>query len=391
MTDVHGFIWEHRDESPATLALSAKKYPDLPMSHIARQVDALQKIQRKIPSWYQPGLHFPVAISLEQASSEATARFKATLCAGSRGADLTGGLGVDAYFMSQQFGSYDFVEISPEISTAAAHNLAVLKAQNITFHHQTAADFLAQQPALFDWIYLDPARRNDQKGKVFQLADCSPDVLALKNTLFTKSRSVLLKTAPLLDIRLAMTQLQQVSAVWVVEYESECREVLYRLEPIPCALETVPIKAVVLNHSGAVMLSFQTTFAAEKAAEIQFSQPLKFLYEPYPSVLKTGAFKSFAQQFNLYKLQINTHLYTSSALVTNLPARVFEVLQVCAYDVAAIQKVVPGGKAHITTRNFPENADQVRKKLRLKDGGDLYLFATTDMSGKKAILVCQKA
>ncbi len=390
MTELQRFIWEHREDDPVKLALSAKKHPDLPIAYIARQIDSLSKIRRKIPSWYQVGLEFPVAISLEQASSEATARFKAALFSGTEMADLTGGLGVDASFFAGQFEQVHYVEKIPEIFNAAQHNLVALGVKGLQFTQGEAEDFLASSKQRFDLIYLDPARRDDRKGKVFQLADCTPNVLEIKDLLLQKSPRVLIKTAPLLDIHQAVQQLKNVSKIWVLEYEGECREVLYLLEKEAPEPATIPINAVSIDHSGAAIHSFVFTLEAEQDAMVANALPGGFLYEPIPAVLKAGAFKSFAKQFGINKLHPNTHLYSSDVLVADLPARSFRIDAICKYDKKAVAHLIPNGKANITTRNFPESTAEVRKKLGLKDGGDTYIFACTNCDGGKILIICSK-
>lgn len=390
MNDLKGFIWEHREDDPVQLAMSAKKHPELPVSYIARQIDALGKIRKKVPSWYVPGLQFPVPLSLEQASSEATALFKSRLFGGAAMADLTGGLGVDSFFFSQSFAQVFFVEKETEILEAARHNLGVLGRNNIRFEGVSAERFLHDLGQPLDLIYLDPARRNDRKGKVFNLDDCSPNVLGIKDLLLEKSAGILLKTAPMLDLQQAVLSLKNVSKIWVVEFAGECREVLYLLErnlPDPGA---APIECVTLDAGGRAVQTFEFSWQEEQAAAVTFSPPLDYLYEPGPAIMKAGAFKSFATRFGLYKLHPNSQLYTSNALHPT-PARRFRIEAVCKYEPQAVRKLIPEGRANISTRNFPDSTEQVRKKLGLGDGGDYYLFATTGMDGKKLILVCKKA
>lgn len=389
LSPIQEFIWEHRNDDPHQLALSAKKYPQIPVAEVAAQVRALQKIRLKIPTWYQAGMEFPLAISQEQASSERSARFKAGLISGKKMADLTGGLGVDSYFFARKFESVTYVEQNAELLAAVRHNFGQLGVENVHFEHSTAETFLAGTEELFDLIYLDPARRDERKGKVFQLADCSPDVLKIRDQMLQKAPKILIKTAPLLDLRLAAGQLGRVTRIWVVASEGDCREVLYQLERATMPLDEIPIEAVALGEPGEQRFVF--SWAAEQQAELLVSKPLNFLYEPNPAILKAGAFRSFSQQFGLFKLHSNTHLYTSAELVQALPARSFVIERVCKYDRKAVQACVPGGKANITCRNFPENPDQVRKKLGLSDGGDLYLFAATDAENKKVVMVCRKA
>ncbi len=388
LTAFQDFIWQHRDDKPRQLALSGKKFPGIPILEVAGQILALQKIRHKIPAWYQPGMEFPLALSLEQASSERTAQFKSSLFSGKKMADLTGGLGIDAFFFSRQFESLVYVEQNAELLAAAQQNFAQLGVTNVQFVHNTAEEFLANTATEFDLIYLDPARRDGQGGRVAQLADCSPNILALKDLLLKKSPQVLLKTAPMLDLKLAAEQLQTLTKIWVVASEGDCREVLYLLERAAVTTNDIPIQAV--NLLEAETQVFEFCWAREQQTEPRFSAPQNFLYEPNPAILKAGAFRSFAQRFELAKLHPNTHLYTSGTLVPNLPARTFAIDQVCKYDRKALQAAVPTGKANITCRNFPENPDQVRKKLGLADGGEVYLFAATDADNKKIVLVCRK-
>jgi len=387
LTPLHQYIWQHRDDDPQRLALA--KHGEHAPAVVAAQVAALQKLKRKVPAWYQPGLYFPAAISVEQASSERTARFKAALFSGEKMADLTGGLGVDTFFFAQRFAASIHVEQNAELSRAVQQNFGQLGTTNVQFVCDTAESFLEKNTAAFDLLYLDPARRDGAGGRVFRLEDCQPDVLKIKDLLLRTAPRVLLKTAPLLDIRLAMEQLKVVSNVWVVAVDDECREVLYLLERQSPPLNEVPITAVHLLKDGTVQI-FQTSLKEEQQSEVSFAAPQQYLYEPNAAVLKAGAFRSFAARYGLSKLHPNTHLYTSAEYTTHIPARVFEIEAVCKYDRKAVQAFIPKGQANIATRNFPDRPEQVRQRLALRDGGEVYLFAVTDVEGRK-IVVGRKA
>lgn len=384
------FTWAHRDDDPAALALQKPPVPGWSMPDIARQVEALRRIKTKIPAWYRDGLMLPSGVPLEQCSSEATARFKAALFSGQRALDLTGGLGVDTYFLAQSFEAVDYVEQQEALCAAARHNFGVLEQDNVRVHHSTAAAFLeGAEAGAYDLVYLDPARRGDRQQRVFRLEDCSPDVLGLRQALFRLSDKVLLKTAPLLDLQLAMAQLQQVSRIWVLAVGDECKEVLYGLDKNAVFNGAIPIEAVQIKKDGSAT-TFAFDFEAERAAAPPLSPPLQYLYEPHAAILKAGAFKSFAVRYGLAKLHPHSHLYTSEHWQPEVPGRGFEVKAVCKYDKKSVAAWVSGGSANIATRNFPESAETVRKKLGLKEGGAWYLFATTEQSGKKVVLVCQK-
>lgn len=382
------FVWLHRNDDPHQLALSGKQHPGISVGQAAAQVKALQKIRTKIPRWYRSGMSFPYTLSVEQSSSEQTAQYKASLFSGQKMADLTGGMGVDAYFFAQQFESLTYIEQKEELAAATKHNFVQLGCSNVQFETQDALHFLQHTAESFDLIYLDPARRDDRKGKVFQLSDCSPNILEIKELVLQKARQVLVKTAPLLDLRQAVLQLENVVQIWVVAAEGECREVLYLLQKEAPPSDQIPITAVHLRGGSQQVFSFD--WAAEQAAEVRYSPPQTYLYEPNAAILKAGAFRSFGAQFGLEKLQANTHLYTSAVLQPNVPARSFVVEQVCKYDRKTVQKAVPSGQANIACRNFPDNPEQVRRTLGLRDGGDVYLFAATDMAGNKVILIGKK-
>lgn len=383
LSPLHQYIWQHRDDDPQRLALA--KHGQFAPAVVAAQVAALQKLKRKVPTWYQPGLYFPAAISVEQASSERTAQLKAALFSGEKMADLTGGLGVDTFFFAQQFASAIHVEQNVELSRAVQQNFGQLGTTNVRFVCEPAESFLEKNTEPFDLLYLDPARRDGAGGRVFRLEDCQPDVLKIKDLLLRTAPRVLLKTAPLLDIRLAMEQLQVVSQVWVVAVDDECREVLYLLERQCPPIPEVPITAVHLLKDGTTQI-FQTSFHEEQQSEATFAPPQQYLYEPNAAILKAGAFRSFAARYGLSKLHPNTHLYISSAYTTNVPARVFEIEAVCKYDRKSVQAFVPNGQANIATRNFPERPEQVRQRLGLREGGEVYLFAVTDVEGRKIVI-----
>lgn len=386
---IQNFIWTHRLDDPKQIALSGKKFPDIPIAYVAGQIDFLQKIRKKVPSWYQAGLEFPASISVEQASSEATARFKASIAEGESMADLTGGLGVDSFFFSRKLSSVTYVEPNSDLLHVTEHNFQTLGADNVRFVQATAEDFLQNTEEKFDLIYLDPSRRHGQKGKVFQLQDCSPNILDIKQLALERAPRILLKTAPLLDISLAARQLGSVQEIWVVASGDECREVLYMLERTPVAFENIRMHAVNLLRDGEIQ-DFECSPGEEQQAVADYSLPLQFLYEPNPAVLKAGAFRSFATRYGLKKLHPHTHLYTSEQLVPDVPGRSFAVVNVCKYEKKAVQALIPEGKGNVSTRNFPENAEAVRKKLGLTDGGDFYLFAVTDATDKKVVIICRK-
>jgi 16S rRNA G966 N2-methylase RsmD len=358
------------------------------VSYAVLQIESLRKIRDKAPAWFNTRLRFPALLSVEQASSERTALFKAGLFSGRNMADLSGGLGIDSWAFGSRFERVDYAEPDAARAAAAAHNFPLLDRQNIVVHTTDAETFLRRTTDTFDLLYMDPSRRDEQARRVFRLEDCMPNVLALHNVLFSRSNTVLLKAAPMLDISQALKQLQTVTAVWVVSVHGEVREVLYQLASEPGTVEHVPIEAVCL---GAESVHFRFTLENERMAKTVFSLPAEWLYDPDAALLKAGALKSVAQQFGLSKLHANTHLYSSELPVDGFPGRRFRIEQVVRYDKKAVHAAVPDRRAHVAVRQFPDSAEDVRKRLGLKDGGDVYLFGVTLADEQKRMLVTRKA
>jgi hypothetical protein len=382
------FVQEHLNDDLHRLLLSAHRFPGVSVPVAVGQIEALRKVRSKIPSWYRFDLEFPPTLSVEQASSEQTARFKASLYAGNNMADLTGGMGVDTFFFAQHFKQVTYLEQNSELADLARHNFGILRATNIRVVALPAEDFLNQNTDHFDLIYIDPARRGDRQQRVFRLDDCTPDILQIKDSLLETADRVLLKTAPLLDLNLAVEQLQSVTHIWVVSVDNEVKEVLYLLEKSALAVGNVPIEAVCL---GEVPRFFSFTRLEEQAALPPYAAPQRYLYEPDAAVLKAGAFKSFARRFGLNKLHPNTHLYTSETFVPNVPGRSFTIEAVLRYDRKAVQQAIPSKKANVAVRNFPDSVEQMRQKLELMDGGDLFLFGTTDLEERKILVMGRRA
>lgn len=383
------YLADHADQEAATLMLQASRYPGLPVALLVQQIQARQKARYKLPTWYQQAqVRYPANLSVEQSSSEKTAAYKAGLVQGDLLVDLTGGFGVDSFFFAKRFRQVRYVERQPALCQVAAYNARVLGAGNIRFHQAEARAFLESFPGQADVIYLDPARRDQANKKVHLLSDCEPDILALLPLLLAKSRQVLLKTSPMLDIHLALQQLPQVRQVHVVAVDNECKEVLYLLGPD--SPSSPPIRAVNLAGEGQPQ-AFTFDLQSEEQTQVSYAEPGTFLYEPNAAILKAGGFKALASHYHLAKLHRNSHLYTADTVISDFPGRIFRRLATCRYQKKELLSHLPDKKANITVRNFPETVAQIRAKTGLKEGGNRYLLATTDLHNKPVILVCEKA
>lgn len=383
------YVVEHLHDDPAQLALQARRYPGLPVPDLVRQIQARQKARSKIPAWADnPDLIFPPALSVEQASSARTGAFKASLVSGQRLVDLTGGFGVDVSCFAEQIPEVHYVERNAALTEVVRFNLTQLGISNVHFHAGDAVQFLRNTPDTFDWIYLDPARRDTAARKIFRLHDCEPDVLRILPLLLHKANRVLLKTSPMLDIEQAVQELGHVRRLWVVAVDNECKEVLYELAAEPAV---DPERFTVNLLRTGQQQEFRLNRARETRAIPRYAEPQDYLYEPNVAVLKAGGFRSVGTAFELLKLHQHSHLYTSDILRPDFPGRIFRIRAVEKYDGAALKAHLgPEARAHVTTRNFPDTVADFRYRTGIREGGETYLFATTNLEGRLMVLVCEK-
>lgn len=378
------FISDYRNLSISKIALLLSKHQYLDKNFILNQINGYQKATDKLPEFANnSNILYPSPLSLEQCSSEKTALFKTTIVSGKSLLDLTGGFGVDAYYFSKKFNSITYVEQNETLFTIASSNFKKLGTTNIASHCTTAEAFLTTNQQLFDVIYIDPARRNLTQ-KVFQFEDCTPAVLNLLPSLLAISPTVLIKTSPMLDIKKAIAQLKFVSKVVVLSLKNECKEVLYLLEKKPENL--IKINTVNIGLSTEF---FSFTFEEEEAETLNYSEPKDYLYEPNTSIMKAGGFKTIASKFSIKKIALHSHLYSSNHYIENFPGRCFKISNIMPYQPKLFFKLGIT-KANVSCRNFKDNVDLVKKKLKLKDGGETYIFATTLSNKKPILIICKK-
>ncbi|MGS2739914.1 class I SAM-dependent methyltransferase [Sinomicrobium sp. M5D2P17] len=371
-----------------SLLLKKSPFQDVSMQDIANQLESRKKAEKKLPLWFRtPGIYYPPKLSIEQTSSETTAAYKADLVYGKTLIDLTGGFGVDCRFFAEKFDRVIHCEMNPELSEIASHNFEVLGIKNITTVSGDGIGYLQKNAMQFDWIYADPSRRNDAKGKVFMLADCLPDIPAHLDQLFARSENILIKTSPILDITNGLQELRFVKEVHVVAVNNEVKELLWIMQKGfsgNCILKTV-------NITGGDEKRFDFTKDEESHAEVSYSLPLRYLYEPNAAILKSGGFKSLSEKTGLGKLHRHSHLYTSEELYPDFPGRSFRITGLYTYNnKKTLKKMLSNSQANITTRNFPESVAQIRKKFGIKDGGNRYIFFTTNRNDEKIAIVCFK-
>lgn len=378
------FIQVHADQDPHQIALSGKKYPSHDLSKLASQIQARQKLALKLPFWVShTNLFFPPSISLEQASSEATANFKANIVHGNV-LDASGGMGVDSAAFAKKANQVVYVERQQGLKEITAYNHAQLGFSNIQHILGDGLAYLNQADSKFDFIYLDPARRNVKGDKVLLFKDCEPNVLDFLPIIQDKSQ-LLLKTSPLLDLERAILELNGVDKIWVICVKNEVKEILFLKSKD--ATHDPLIEVIELNSKSSYL--FSGTLVTEKSKQTKLGQISNFLYEPHPGLLKAGFFKSVETE-DIFKLNSNTHLYSSKDLDTKFPGKSFHVIETGPVHIGWLMKHLPNKQVNISTRNFPGKPEDLRKKLKLSDGGDLTLFGYRNHQNQVELALTQK-
>lgn len=388
------FICKNRHKDVRQLALQASKYPDVNMAEAVVQIAGWQIAEKKIPLWAQTeGVRYPQHLSMEQCSSEVTARYKASLVKGDSFADLTAGLGVDFSFIARNFNQADYVERQEVLCELAQHNFPLLGLNHVRIHQADGTEFLKTMKPV-DCLFLDPARRDSNGGKTVLIADCEPDVCALEDLLVERAHTVMIKLSPMLDMASALNELKYVSEIHIVAVNNECKELIIILDKGEIEGKCIDNEIVisceqVVNNFVHQHLDF--TISEEKKAVCTLAEKVEsYLYEPGAALLKAGAYRILSERYGVKKLHANSHLYTSDVEV-DFPGRCFRVLAVSGFGKKELKSFLQGvEKANLTVRNFPSTVVELRKKLKLKEGGDVYLFATTLANGDKVLIKCEK-
>jgi hypothetical protein len=380
--EVQEFI-KNYSEDVSKLAFTGSQFANVSVGELIQQIESRRKIGKKLPTWYNhSSIYYPPKLYLEQSSSEITAKYKASLIEGALLADITGGFGVDSFYFSEKFKKVDYFENNASLSEIAAYNFRILGKSNVDCYTANGLEGLSLKK--YDTIYADPSRRHDAKGKVFYLKDCEPNIPENIRLLFDHCDTLLLKTSPMLDISLGLDELKFVPEIHIVAVENEVKELLWLLKN---SFDGTP-DIFAVNIVQGVSDTFR--FKLGQKSEVSYRKPDKYLYEPNSALMKSGAFTVISESYDVYKLHKHTHLYTSASLI-DFPGRRFKIDQIIPYTKASIREFLNVEKANITTRNFPESVDIIRKKWGIKDGGNRYLFFTTIEDNTKIILDCSKA
>lgn len=386
------FIEAHSQTDTTRLLLNASRYPEVDIPFVVEQIMARRQIREKLPSWYaNKALVFPSKLAAEQCSSEQTACYKQQLVdVDEHVCDLTGGLGIDSYFFSQKARKVTYIERFENYAEAARSNYKVLGANNVTVIHGNG-EICANEVEEVDVFYLDPARRGAGNKRVFALSDCEPDLINLYPRLLHMAPRVIAKISPMADILHTLSVLPETSEVHVVSVRNECKELLFVLKRDRYQEEPIRLVCVNLGTNGE---SDRFVFSPEEernTVSVLTAAVGRYLYEPNASLLKAGAFKVITTAYPVKKLHVNSHLYTSDSRLNDFPGRRFEVEEVLPFSSALCKKIAKNlPQANITVRNFPLTVEVLRKKTRIRDGGTIYLFATTMADNKHVLIKTQK-
>ncbi len=368
--EIQNYINANLNTDLHTLLLKKSPFPEVSMHEIVQQIKGKQVAERKFPFLLKEGILFPPQLNLEQSSSEKTALYKSGILKGNTFIDLTSGFGIDAYYLSQNFNDVTLIEQNTELMEIVTHNWNTLGRQ-ARFINKKLEDFLEENKEHFDVIYLDPARRDQQKNKVFLLEDLSPDILEIQTKLRSISDQVVIKLSPLIDLKYLVSVLDGISRIDIIALKNDVKEVVIFLsnentDEIICSCVNL--------ESGESAFTFR--FGEEENAESEYSEPEKYIYIPNNSILKAGVFNLISQKFGLKKLHPNSHFYTSNEKKGDFSGRILEVELVDSKNIKKKEQY------NIISKNYPLKPEEIKKKYGLKDGGDQYLIFTQSKKGK---------
>ena len=376
------YIRQHADEDVRQLALRGHKCPDVDLQYALEQIAGRQKARTKLPSWAAiDGIVYPPHLSMEQCSSEVTARYKASIAGkGALFVDLTAGFGVDMAFISQGFQKAVHVEQQPQLCAISSENFRLLGLNHIEVVCGDGVAYLHTMRHA-DLLFIDPARRDVHGGRTYDISDCTPNVLEILDEMLEKADRVMIKLSPMLDWRKAIADLGKVNEVHIISVDNECKELLLILSKT-----MKPLRVFCVNNDECF-----------EVVEDLLPQPrplpqdMRYLYEPNASVMKAGCFALIEQRFGVVQLERNSHLFVSDKEISGFPGRQFLIEKRTSMNKRELKAALADvDQANITVRNFPMSVAELRKRLKLKEGGDVYIFATTISDEGHQLLVCRK-
>ncbi len=391
-SEIFKWIEEHQNDDVTKLRLRYHKQMTAELDFAIMQIECRKKATKKLYQTLQnKQFVFPTTLSAEQCTSDLLSKFHATLIDdGVSLVDLTSGLGIDVYHFAQKAKSVTAVERIPEIAQAVIYNAEILRLNNVDVENVDCCEFVKKTNKHFDVAFIDPARRGDGGKRLFALCDCEPDVTVLVNEIKKKCNKLIVKVSPMLDISQVQRELPGISEIYAIGTPQECKEIVVILDFVT-KTKFIKIHAVTLDKEKTIKISFIKDEESNSLITYQLPQEGGYLYEPFPSVMKIAPFKLLSKKYNVGKLHSNTHLYTSHIYRDEFPGEVFKIEHIIPFSSKEIKRFsMQYPQINVATRNFMMSADDLRLKLKVKDGGDKRVFGCTILEGSRHLIVTSK-
>ena len=391
--ELRDFIQEHLNDDTAGLLLAAQRYQGIDVPFAVEQIEARKRLKGKLPEWYENvELVMGGRVPAEQCSSEVTARYKRSILEGESLCDMTGGMGVDFWYMSEGMKRAIYTERNEELCEVAKHNFQVLKDERHPEAEVRCGDGRELPIPSVDIIYLDPARRAGDGSRVYAMEDCEPNIVEWQDELLRHAKMLLVKLSPMVDITDVLRKLKGVTNVYIVGVKNECKEILVQAHALGDSLYAGCVKVHCVDFWTDRQMEY-TFDSSEETHRVNLdSLGVKgFLYEPDVTLMKAQAFGSLCQRFPVYQLDVETHLMTSDEFIADFPGRIFEVEEMIPFSskvLKRLKKEIP--QANIAARNFVMTAEELQKRSGIKVGGEVYLFGAKVKDVGQMLLKCRK-
>lgn len=401
--EIKQFIADHLQDDTARLLFSAHRFPGVDVPFAVEQIEARRRLKNKLPEWYaNPDLVMGGRIPAEQCSSEQTARYKHSLVEGYHSlCDMTGGMGVDFWYMSRGMDEAIYSECQPHLCEAASHNFAALSASSADARPVISVrEGVSTQMPLpdVDVIYLDPARRSDSGSRIYEIEDCIPNVIAWQEELLSHCKRLITKVSPMADVSRTLQRLRDVLAVHIVSVRNECKELLIvqkggqdtSLDP---SAQAVMFRCVDFLPKGMVSFSFCQSELSDSANVpiVSTLSEMRYLYEPDVSLMKAQAYAPLVRKYPIQMVDANTHLFVSDQVIPDFPGRSFVIDQLIEFSsrqLKQLKRQIP--QANIATRNFVLSPEELRSRSGIREGGSVYLFGCQAHQIGAVLLSCHK-
>ncbi|NMM47185.1 THUMP-like domain-containing protein [Marinigracilibium pacificum] len=386
---VQEFLRDNLNTEPALIALKPSPFDGITPAELSQQLKGLQVSSQKLPEFFNnKEIIFPAKISLEQCSSELTAKYKATLVAGgSNMIDLSGGFGIDFYYLGKNYTQATYLDPDTELAEIVKANLISLGEKNRKIISTTAEQHLSTSNEIFDLVFVDPSRRSESNQKVFLWEDLRPDIISLYPELKSKTKILMIKGSPMIDISSCFKTFPDIKEIHIVASGREVKEVLIIIDFLTLT-KTPLISCVILDNEEQSVFKYSPEDIKTHAT--LSNEVFQYIYDPHPVFLKAGVEDSLSQEFDLKKVEKNTHFYTCDVLKLDYPGRIFKITEQSVGSLKNISNSLKTNKLNVLTKNFPIKPEEILKKLKKKSGGNDWLLAFRGNKNTKSYYLCER-